>query len=287
MRKPINRIEAVLFDWAGTMVDYGCMAPLAAFIDLFRERGIDLTVQEAREPMGLLKRDHLRRLLALPSVSAQWQNRYGQLPGEAELDELYRRFEAALFATLGAHTEPVPGALELVRALRHEGIRIGSTSGYTKQMLTVVAEGAAQKGYRPDYWIAADEVAAGRPAPYMCYRNMIELQVYPAGACVKVGDTLSDIAEGRNAGMWTVGVIVGGSELGLTEQEVQSMNAEQLALRKEAARSRFLRAGAHEVIDSIRDLAGAVGRLDNMLAELRRRGEEADEAWAWTRSAIR
>lgn len=52
----LNKIECVIFDWAGTVVDYGCMAPVGAFTKVFSNRGIDITIAEARAPMGLHKK---------------------------------------------------------------------------------------------------------------------------------------------------------------------------------------------------------------------------------------
>ncbi|WP_431809764.1 phosphonoacetaldehyde hydrolase [Brevibacillus agri] len=257
-------MKAVIFDWAGTMVDYGCFAPLAVFLQVFQKRGIALAIDEAREPMGMLKRDHIRALCQMERVAALWQEKFGRAPDEKDVDELYADFEPLLMATLHDYATPVPGALELVARLRERGLKIGSTTGYTREMMNVVAASAKRQGYEPDALVTPSEVSAGRPYPWMCYQNALLLGVYPMSELVKVGDTTSDMQEGRNAGMWTVGVLKGGSELGLSQQEVADMPAEELQARLANAAARLKAAGAHYVIEEI-------GRLDEVLDKIERR----------------
>jgi len=253
-----GNIQAVIFDWAGTMVDYGCFAPLVVFVNVFRDKGIEITPEEARIPMGMLKRDHIQALLRMERIEALWRDRFGRTPTEADVDELYAEFEPMLFAGLAAYTDPVPGALEVVAKLRADGLKIGSTTGYTAAMMEVVAAEAKRKGYAPDTLVTPNDVAAGRPYPWMCYRNAELLGIHPMAAMVKVGDTTSDVLEGVNAGMWSVGVIKGGSELGLSEAEVAAMPQTELDQRMEAVAERFRRAGAHYVIEQIADLPALI-----------------------------
>ena len=65
--------RGVVFDWAGTIVDFGSLAPMGAFVDLFAGHGITISVAQARIPMGLPKIEHIRSLGQLPEVAAQWQ----------------------------------------------------------------------------------------------------------------------------------------------------------------------------------------------------------------------
>ncbi|WP_083496985.1 phosphonoacetaldehyde hydrolase [Brevibacillus choshinensis] len=257
-------MKAVVFDWAGTMVDYGCFAPLAVFLQVFKNRGIELTAEEAREPMGMLKRDHIQTLCKMERVATLWQEKYGRTPDENDVDELYADFEPMLMETLHEYATPVPGAVELANRLRTQGIKLGSTTGYTRKMMDVVTVSAKEQGYAPDVLVTPSEVPAGRPYPWMCYQNAMLLDCYPMGAMVKVGDTTSDMKEGRNAGMWTVGVLKGGSELGLSQEEVQQLPEEVLEEKLARATERLLEAGAHYVIDEI-------GCLDEVLAQINER----------------
>lgn len=262
----MKQIKCVIMDWAGTAVDYGCFAPLNAFLKVFsEEKGIEITLRQAREPMGMLKIDHIRALLSMPDVWEKFTVRYGRDWNETDVEEMYRSFEKHLFASLTEFTEPIPGVVETLDSLRRQGIRIGSTTGYTAQMMEVVRPGAAEKGYVTDFLATPDGLPAGRPAPYMIFRNLTELAIPSVQEAVKVGDTLSDIREGINAGVWSVGVITGSNEMGITEAEYARIPDGELARMKEEVRRRMLGAGAHHVLDNIAELPAYIETLNERL----------------------
>ncbi|MCX7682157.1 MAG: phosphonoacetaldehyde hydrolase [Anaerolineae bacterium] len=262
-----GRVQAVILDWAGTTVDYGSFAPTAVFLRLFARRGITITVEDARVGMGLTKKDHLRAILARPAVAEAWQTVYGAPPTDADVEELFTYFVAQQTPVLAYYADPIPGLLDVLKELRGRGIRIGSTTGYFSDMMAVLAPEAARRGYTPDCIVCPDQVPAGRPYPWMCYQNAIQLGVYPNEAIVKVGDTLPDIEEGLNAGMWSVGVALTGNLLGLRRDEVDALTpAERQAARGRIAEQLY-RAGAHEVIDGIWDLPLALARIEQRLMQ--------------------
>lgn len=199
-------IRAIILDWAGTTVDYGSRAPVEVMRELFAAHGCPLEEAEARGPMGLPKRDHIAQILALPRVATQYQG-----PG---LDDLYAEFLPRQMQVLDRFSTLIDGVAETVAAWQKAGIKIGSTTGYTRPMLDVVIEHATAQGYTPDVSFCPDEVGGGRPAPWMCFACLRALGVYPAAHCIKIGDTPSDIEEGRNAGMWTIAVVDTGNEAG-------------------------------------------------------------------------
>lgn len=255
-------------DWAGTAVDYGCFAPLGAFLKVFaEEKGIEITLRQAREPMGMLKIDHIRAILSMPDVREKFAARYGRDWNETDVEQMYRSFERHLFASLTEFTTPISGVVETIGSLRRQGIRIGSTTGYTVGMMDVVRPEAAAKGYVTDFLATPDGLAAGRPAPYMIFRNLMELGIPSVQEAVKVGDTLSDIREGVNAGVWSVGVITGSNEMGVTETEYARIPSDELARMKEEVRRRMLGAGAHHVLDNIAELPAYIETLNRRLNE--------------------
>jgi len=255
-------IQAIIFDWAGTTVDYGCFAPLEVFLKIFGDRGIFLTDAEAREPMGKLKWDHIRAICDMPRIAQTWKSAFGAEPTNADVDSLYAAFEPALFATLKNYTTPIPDVVETVAQLRELGLKIGSSTGYTKAMMDVVLPEAAKKGYAPDFCIASDEVPAGRPYPWMIFRNCEKLNVYPLMSVVKIGDTVADIQEGVNAACWSVGIIEGSSELGLTKVAFDALYPIDQGERMAIVRERFYEAGADFVINRFRDIPDLIERIN-------------------------
>lgn len=263
----MKKVECVIFDWAGTTVDYGCFAPVAAFVKAFEELAITISVKEARSFMGMTKVDHIRELFKLEGVSAQFSLLHKRTWEESDVVAMNQRFENHLFASLQSYTTPIGGVTATVKELRAQGIKIGSTTGYTNAMMEVVAPAAAQKGYVPDCYVTSNGLPAGRPAPFMIYQNMIHLAITSPLSVIKIGDTLSDICEGVNAGVWTVGVVLGSSEMGLTEQETTALPCEELYNRMKTVRQNMLAAGAHYVIDSINELTNLISIINQKLNE--------------------
>lgn len=251
----MSRYKAVIFDWAGTTVDYGCFAPVQAFVEVFRHFGIEPTMEEVRKPMGMLKRDHIRTMLQMERISGLWKEKYGAGWTEDDVEKLYSLFEEKLLSILDQFAEVKPYVLETIEELRKKNIKIGSTTGYTDKMMAIVTAKAKENGYEPDTWFSPDSTGnVGRPYPYMIFRNMEALKIQDVREVMKVGDTVSDIKEGKNAGVYTVGVIEGSSEMGLTQQEYEALDADKKQAKIQAVKEKFIEAGADEVILNMKEL---------------------------------
>jgi phosphonoacetaldehyde hydrolase len=259
-------LKCAILDWAGTTVDYGVFAPAVVFLEVFRRQGVEITMAEARAPMGLHKREHLRRIAEAPAVAERWRQAKGREVRAEDMEAMYADFVPLQLACLGRFSQLIPGTREAVADLTARGMKTGTTTGYTRAMVDVVLQEAIRQGYAPDCTVAADEVPAGRPAPYACWQNAVRLQVWPAEACVKIGDTTPDIEEGLNAGMWTVGLALTGNEVGLSEREVGALEPEERRRRSRLAADRLAQAGAHYVADGIWELPPLIDEINRRLA---------------------
>lgn len=259
----MGKIEAVIFDWAGTTVDYGCFAPVRAFEEAFRSFGIEVTMDEVRKPMGMLKWDHIKTMLSMNRIHDLWVKKYGREPENSDVDAIYAQFEPKLLSILKDYAEPKPYVLDAVKELRAMGMKIGSTTGYTDIMMDIVAPEAAKRGYAPDFWCSPDAVNhMGRPYPYMVFKNMEELKVSSVQAVVKVGDTVSDILEGVRAGAKSVGVLVGSSVIGLSEEEFEALSDQEKELKLAEGEKKFKDAGADFVIRDMRELLSVIREIE-------------------------
>ena len=262
----MKKIECVIMDWAGTSVDYGCFAPVAAFVDSFKQMGLTVTAAETRAHMGVTKIEEIRALFSIERVEKDFREKYGRDYTEEDVQECYKRFQKVLFDTLEDYTEPIPGVVEVIAKLRAQGIKIGSTTGYTQKMMDVVIPAAEKKGYRIDNCVTSDNLPGGRPKPYMIYRNMCDLDVASRFSVLKYGDTIADIREGVNAGVWSVGVIMGSNELGLTEEETRTLPMGELKCRMAKVRDRMYAAGADYVVDTIAELPMLIEDINERMA---------------------
>lgn len=261
-----THLKAVVFDWAGTVVDFGSRAPMGAFVEAFAAFGIAITVEEARIPMGMAKRPHVAALLAMPRIAAAWEARYGHAPRDADIDALYEVFVPKNIAVAADYADLIPGAAETAAALRAAGIGIGSTTGYTREIMARILPRAAEQGFTVDAMACTGDVPEGRPSPFLTWRVLTELGVYPACRAVKVDDTEVGIAEGVNAGAWSIGVAVTGNLFGLSAVEAAALAPEDFARRRAAAVARLKAAGAHAVIDGVADLLPLLREIEGRLA---------------------
>lgn len=248
-------VKAVIFDWAGTTIDYGCFAPVKGFIDGFESIDIHITNQIARKPMGLSKIDHMRAIADMLSEQIC----------EKQILKAYEVFENTLFSNIENHCDIKDYVIETVATLRNQGIKIGSTTGYTSVMMQKVIFKVAEQGYSPDFWISSDRAKRGRPYPYMIWNNLMHFDILNPREAVKVGDTVADILEGKNANCWTVGIIMGSSELGLSREEVASLSTEELDKRKATVRKTYYTAGADYIIEDMNELPNVISDIESVI----------------------
>jgi phosphonoacetaldehyde hydrolase len=221
---------------------------------VFADHGVPITEEEARQDMGILKKDHIRALLNVHRIRVAWLERQHNAPDEADVERLFADFIPQQMKCLAQHSRLIPEVAQAVQRLRARGLKIGSTTGYTRPMLEILLQEAKAQGYSPDCALCPEDVGAGRPLPWMIYENAVRMKVWPLEAMVKIGDTVSDIDEGRNAGTWTVGVAQTGNMIGLTQEQWQALPDHEQSKRLQTARRKLETAGAHYVIDTLADL---------------------------------
>ena len=250
-----KQIEAVIFDWAGTTVDYGCFAPVEAFRQAFEEVGIRPTTEEIRQPMGLSKRLHVQTMFEMTRISAQWKEIYGQPWTEQDVERVYLRSEELILSILPDYSQPISHVVEATAALRKHGIKIGSTTGYNNEMMSLVVPAADKAGYSPDCWFSSDSTnRIGRPYPYMIFKALETLKVSSVQAAVKVGDTVADIQEGQNAGLITVGILEGSSLMAFSQAEYEALTPEQRSNEMDRVRKIYQDCGANYVVRNMSEL---------------------------------
>lgn len=263
-------LRCVVFDWAGTLLDFGCLAPAAAFCRVFEQAGVPISVAEARMPMGAHKREHIRLICESPEVRKRWTQAHGSAPSDDDVDRMFADFIPIQEACLSDYSQLIPGALETVAACRRRGYKIGTTSGYLPGMLAINRADAEKQGFVADAVVSAGEVSRGRPFPHMLLRNLIELDISPVQAAVKVDDTLTGIEEGLNAGCWAIGLAVSGNEVGLPFDEWSALDEARRQQHRARVYPRMLQCGAHYVIDSVADLMPCLDAIEARL----QRGEK-------------
>ena len=265
-RKYRGPIQAVILDWAGTTQDFGVFAPAVVFVDVFEKWGVPISMAEARAPMGLFKLDHIREITKMPAVAARWREATGRDVTEDDVLAMFAAFVPLQIEAMTRYATLIPGTVEAVDEMKRRGYRIGSTTGFMRAAAEIALREAARQGYVPDSTVCADEVPAGRPAPWMVLRNLENLGVYPPCSAVKIGDTKIDIDEGINAGCWTIGLSAAGNYVALSREDFEALPYEkrrELVLKSDDL---LRRQGAHYVVETIADVIPVLDDIEARLA---------------------
>lgn len=260
-----NTITAIIFDWAGTTIDQGSCGPIAAFIEIFATKGIKITGDQVRGPMGMNKITHIKTLAEIPEINEQWIKNHGRPVEDKDIQELFMMFEPALEKNLLHHAKLFPGVADTINYLKEKEIKIGSTTGYSRSQMNIIIPIAKEQGFSPDSVVCSSDVPEGRPAPWMIFEAAKQLKVYPPSTWVKVDDTLVGIQEGKNAGTWTIGVTKTGNLVGLSENELKKISPEELKKRISNAEKLFLQDGADFVIDSVADITHVLAEIEQRI----------------------
>lgn len=258
-------LAAVVFDWAGTIIDFGSQAPMGAFVKLFERHGVTISIDEARVPMGLPKWEHIRALGGQPRIAAAWAKAHGRPFAGRDVDRLYEEFTPMNVAAVKDHAALVPGVVEFVAALRERGIRVGTTTGYNRQIMEAVLPLAAAQGFEPDNLVCAGDLLQSRPSPAGMYRCFLDLGVWPAQRVLKVDDTVPGLLEGRHAGSWTAGVTASGNAVGLTLEAWQALDEAARAQWTSRASAALREASPDFLIPTVAELMPVIDEIEDRL----------------------
>ena len=259
-------IKAFIFDWAGTMIDFGSCAPVVALQNAFGDFGLELSEAEARADMGMAKKAHIRAILARAPMQAAFDAHMARPSGNDDIDRLFHLVEPHMIEAAARFTDLIPGAVDLVDTLKSRGIRIGSGTGYSRSMMSTILRAAADQGYRPECVVCAGETLEGRPSPLMTWKAMGDLGVWPARACIKIDDAVVGVMEGREAGVFTIGVAASGNGVGLELQAFEGLDAADRHDKVRAAAQPLADAGADFVVASVADILALLPELEDLIA---------------------
>ena len=263
-----GKVQAVILDWSGTTADAYVVAPAVVFVEVFKRQNVEISMAEARGPMGLRKDLHIKALTEVDEIKERWKRIHGKYPDQTDVDKMFEDFVPIQLDCLRQYTGLLPGVSEVVQRLQKQGIKIGSTTGFTRPMVDILEEEAAKQGYRPDASVAGDEVINGaRPSPHMVYKNLDMLNITPIQSVIKVDDTASGVGEAVNAGCWGVGVSRYSNYMDIdAPEDAEKLSEGEIEKRNEKTKSILYNAGAHYIIDSIADIEPVIDDVNKRLS---------------------
>ena len=267
-----GKVQALILDWSGTTADAYVLAPAVVFVEVFKRQSVEISMKEARGPMGLRKDLHIKALTEVDEIKERWKDVHGNYPDQSDVDRMFADFVPLQLDCLRDYTTLLPGVAEVTQRLQKQGIKIGSTTGFVRSMVDILEEDAAKQGYKPDASVAGDEVINGaRPSPHMVFKNLDMLNITPIHSVIKVDDTVSGVGEAVNAGCWGVGVVRYSNYMNVdTADEGKNLSEDEIAKRCAETRDILQRAGAHYVIDSLANIEPIIEDVNQRLS----RGEK-------------
>ena len=267
-----GKVKGLVLDWSGTTADAYVIAPAVVFVEVFKKQGVEISMKEARGPMGLRKDLHIKALTEDPVIRDRWRSVHDRYPNQGDVDAMFTDFVPAQVGCLPRYAKLLPGTAEVTQRLQQQGLKIGVSTGFTRPMVNVLLDAAIRQGFKPDATVAGDEVEQGaRPKPFMVYRNLDLMDVWPIESVIKVDDTVGGVGEGLNAGCWAVGVSRYSNYMNInTLDEESTLSKDEIDNRNEATREILRKAGAHYVIDDLNEIEAVIDDVNERLA----RGEK-------------
>ena len=263
-----GKVQAVILDWSGTTADAYVVAPAVVFVEVFKRQKVEISMVEARGPMGLRKDLHIKALTEVDEIKERWKKIHGKYPDQSDVDRMFADFVPLQLDCLRKYTTLLPGVAEVTQRLQKQGIKIGSTTGFVRSMVDILEEDSAKQGYKPDASVAGDEVTNGaRPSPHMVYKNLDMLNITPIQSVVKVDDTASGVGEAVNAGCWGIGVTRYSNYMDVDTPE-DGEKLSEVEIKKRVAKTKDIleKAGAHYILESIADIEPVIEDINKRLA---------------------
>ncbi|AXX98474.1 phosphonoacetaldehyde hydrolase [Profundibacter amoris] len=267
-----GKVQALVLDWSGTIADAYVIAPAVVFVEVFKNQGVEISMEEARGPMGLRKDLHIKMLTEDPVIAERWKSIKGKYPDQSDVDAMFKDFVPAQLDCLRKYTTILPGVKDVLVDLQKQGLKIGASTGFVRSMVDVLLEDCIKQGFTPDATVAGDEVINGaRPAPHMVWKNLDLMNISEIKSVVKCDDTVSGVGEALNAGCWGVGLVRYSNYMNINSlDEEATLSEAEIQRRMAHTRKILLESGAHYVIDSLVDLPAVINDINARLA----RGEK-------------
>ena len=263
-----GKVKGIVLDWSGTTADAYVLAPAVVFVEVFKKHDVQISMAEARGPMGLRKDLHIQKLTEVPEIRERWKSVHGSYPDQKSVDAMFADFVPMQLACLRQYTTLLPHVAEVVKRLQKDGIKVGSSTGFVRSMVDILEADAKKQGYVPDASVAGDEVVHGaRPKPFMVYRNLDLMDVSPIQSVVKVDDTVSGVGEALEAGCWGVGIARYSNYMDIDSMEhLKSLSEAEIERRLNVSREILRKSGAHYVIDTFDQLPAVIADVNERLA---------------------
>ncbi len=248
-----KNIEAVIFDWAGTLIDFGSLATIEAMKKVFLKRGVNISKNIIKVNMGIKKSKHVQKLLDKPVVKRQWIKIFKRNYNGKDVVKISNELDQQLLKEVKKHFNIIPNAKKIFKILKKNKIKIATTTGYSTEIFKVIKRKAKKNGLTTDNDVCVDQVKKGRPNPDMCLKNLKKLKINNYNNCIKIDDSLAGITEGKKSNMITVGLSMTGIQLGLKYRDYLKLTKVMRKYHSKKISKDFFSVGSDYVVNDLFD----------------------------------
>jgi phosphonatase-like hydrolase len=199
----MQEMKLVVFDLAGTVIEDAGQVP-AAFTAALRNHEIEITSDSLRQVRGASKREVIQRFV---------ERKLGGSKADvyAHTEEIYDSFRSTLAGMFEKDgVREIAGATEVFTWLQQREVRVALNTGFDRTITELLLNSMRWDGNLINAVVCGDDVAQGRPAPYLIFRAMEMSGVNSVHQVTNVGDTVLDLQAGQNAGVrYNIGVLSG------------------------------------------------------------------------------
>ena len=184
-------VQLVVLDVGGTIIEDRGDVPQTLKAAM-ANHGVNASIAEIDQFRGAAKRDIIRRFAK----------------DEAVAEKIYQEFSRSLIEIYRT-VPPIAGAEQAIQMLRQSGYLVAVNTGFDREIAVPIFRRLGWQSYFAAS-VCSDDVAEGRPAPYMIFHAMETARVHSVAEVVVVGDTPLDMQSGTNSGARAVvGVLTG------------------------------------------------------------------------------
>ena len=254
------KIKACIFDLGGTIVDRYSITPHKSLIETFKHYNININNKLIFDDMGI-DLLHIGNILEDKYVYRNWYNKYKNNPDYSDVLKLYETFKTFQIEK-SKSIDIIPETYNTFEYLKKNNIKIGCTTGFDKNNADIISKVLNNNLCKLDNIVSSTCVKKSRPHSDMIYKNMKDLEVSNPKTMIKIDDTNVGIKEGKNAGLWTVGVARWSTYMNVLPQNINNMNDVIIRERLEKSKEKLKQSQPDFIIETLDELPNIIETIN-------------------------
>ena len=255
------KVSACIFDLGGTIVDRYSIIPLKSLIQTFKHHNINISNDLIFRDISMDKKIHIGNILEDKYVYMNWFKQYKRNPEYDDVLKLYETFKTIQLEK-SHKIDIIPETYNAFEYLKKNNIKIGCTTDLNKNNAGIISRVLNTNICKLDNIVSSTCVEKSRPHPNMIYKNMVDLSIVDPRTIIKIDDTNIGIKEGKNAGLWTIGVARWSSYMNVLPENYNNMNDIVIRERLEKSKEKLKQSRPDFIIETLDELPNIIETIN-------------------------